>query len=64
MLREEHRFRVFKNQLLRRIVGPKVDEVIECWKKVHNEELHNVYLSPNIIKMIKSWKMKLAGHVA
>jgi hypothetical protein len=63
-VREEHRLRVFEKQLLRIIFEPKVEEIIECWRKLHSEELHNVYLSPNIIEMIKSWKMKLAGHVA
>jgi hypothetical protein len=48
--REEHRLRVFENRVLRRIFGPKRDE---GWRKLHNEELHNVYSSPNIIIMIK-----------
>jgi hypothetical protein len=50
--------------VLRRIFGPKRNEVIGGWRKLHNEELHNLYSSPSIIKMIKSKKMKLAGHVA
>jgi hypothetical protein len=53
ILREEHRVRVFQNRALRRIFGPKRDEVTGSWKKkLHNEELHNLYSSPNIIRMI------------
>jgi hypothetical protein len=50
--------------VLRRIFGPRRDEVTEDWRKLHNEELHNLYSSPNIIRMIKSWKIRWAGHVA
>jgi hypothetical protein len=53
-LREEHRLRVFDNRVLRRIFGPKRDEVTGEWRKLHNEELHNLYLSPDIIRQIKS----------
>jgi hypothetical protein len=63
-LREEHRLRVFENRVLRRIFGPKRDEVTLGWKKLQNEELHNLYSSPSIIRMIKSRKMRWAGHVA
>jgi hypothetical protein len=56
--------RVFANRVLRRILGPKRDEVIGGWRKLHNEELHNLYCSPGIIRMLKSRKMILAGHVA
>jgi hypothetical protein len=63
-LREEHRLRVFKNRVSRRIFGPKRDEVPEGWRKLHNEELHNLYSSPSIIRMIKSRRMRWAGHVA
>jgi hypothetical protein len=63
-LREEHRLRVFENSVLRRIFGPKRDEVTGGWIKLHNEELHNLYLSPSIIRMIKSRRMRCAGHVA
>jgi hypothetical protein len=63
-LREEHRLRVFENRELRRIFGPKRDEVTGNWRKLHNEELHNLYCSPNIIRMIKSRRMRWAGNVA
>jgi hypothetical protein len=55
---------VFENRVLRRIFGPKKDEVIGGWRKLHNEELHNLYCSPNIIRIIKPRKMSWAGHVA
>jgi hypothetical protein len=55
---------VFENRVLRRIFGPKRNEVTEEWSKLHNEELHNLYSSPNIIRMIKSRKIRWAGHVA
>jgi hypothetical protein len=64
ILREEHRLRVFENRVLRRIFGPKRDEVTGGWRKLHNEELHNLYSSPNIIIMIKSRRMRWAGRVA
>jgi hypothetical protein len=63
-LREEHRLRVFDNKVLRRIFGPKRGEMTGDWRKLHNEELHNLYSSPNIIKMINSRRMRWAGHVA
>jgi hypothetical protein len=63
-LKEEHRLRVFENRVLRRIFGPKRDDVTRDWRKLHNEELHNLYSSPNIIRMIKSRKIRWAGHVA
>jgi hypothetical protein len=63
-LREEHRLRVFENGVLRRIFGPKRDEVMGDWKKLHNEELHNLFSLPRIIRMIKSIRMTWAGHVA
>jgi hypothetical protein len=62
--REKHRLRVFENRVLRRIFGPKRDEVWGGWRKLHNEELHNLYSFPSIIRMIKSRKMRWAGHVA
>jgi hypothetical protein len=55
---------VFENSVLRRIFGPKRDELIGGWRKLHNEELHNLYSSPNIIRMIKSRRMRFTGHVA
>jgi hypothetical protein len=55
---------VFENRVLRRISGPKRDEVTGEWRKLHNEELHNVYSSPDIISQIKSRRMRWAGHVA
>jgi hypothetical protein len=63
-LREEHRLRVFENRVLRRIFGPKRDEVTGEWRKLHNEELHNLYSSSDIIRHTKSIRMRLAGHVA
>jgi hypothetical protein len=55
---------MFENRVLRRIFGPKREEVTGVWRKLHNEELHNLYYSPNIIRKIKSSMMKWAGHVA
>jgi hypothetical protein len=63
-LREEHRLRVFENRVLRRIFGTKGDEVTGGWRKLHNEELHNLYSSPSIIRMIKSRRMRWAWHVS
>jgi hypothetical protein len=63
-LREEHRLRVFENKVLRRIFGPKRDELTGGWRKLHNEELQNLYSSPNIVRMIKSRRIRWAGHVA
>jgi hypothetical protein len=63
-LREGHRLNVFENRVLRRIFGQKRDEVTGGWRKLHNEELHNLYSSPSIIRMIKSRRMRWAGNVA
>jgi hypothetical protein len=63
-LREEHRLRVFKNKVLRRIFGPGRDEVTGEWRRLHNKELHALYSSPNIIWVIKSRRMGWSGHVA
>jgi hypothetical protein len=63
-VREEHKLRVFEIRVLRRISGPKRDGVTEGWRKLHNEELHNLYSSPSIISIIKSRRMRWAGHVA
>jgi hypothetical protein len=60
-VREENRLRVFENMVLRRIFGPKRDELMGDWRKLHNKELHNFYSSPNIIRMIKSRRMRRAG---
>jgi hypothetical protein len=55
---------VFENRVLRRIFGPKRDEVTAGWRKLHNEELHCLYTSPSIIRVIKARRMRWAGHVA
>jgi hypothetical protein len=55
---------VFENRVLRRVFGPERDEVTGEWRKLHNEELRDLYCSPSIIRIIKSWRMRLAGHVA
>jgi hypothetical protein len=55
---------VFENRVLRRIFGPKRDGVTGGWRKLHNEELHNLYPSPSIIIIIKSRRMRWGGHVA
>jgi hypothetical protein len=62
-IREEHRLRVFENMVLRRIFGPKRDEVTGEWRKLHDEELHNLYSSPDIIRQVKSKRMRWTGHV-
>jgi hypothetical protein len=64
ILREEHRLRVFENRVLRRIFGPKMEEVKREWRKLHNGEVHNLYSSPGIVRQIKSRRMRWAGHVA
>jgi hypothetical protein len=65
MLREEHRLRMFENRVLRRIFGPtRRDEVTGEWRKLHSEELHNLFSSPDVIRQIKSRRMRWAGHVA
>jgi hypothetical protein len=63
-VREEHKLRVFENRMLRRIFRPKRDKVTKGWKKLHDEELHNFYSSPNIIRMIKSTRMRWEGRAA
>jgi hypothetical protein len=63
-LREEHRLRVFENRVLRRIFGPKRDVVTGEWRKLHNEERRDLYFSLSIIRIIKSRRMRWAGHVA
>jgi hypothetical protein len=61
-LREEHRLRVFENRMLRRIFGSKREED-RSWRKFHNE-LHSLYSSPNVVRVIKSRRMRWTGHVA
>jgi hypothetical protein len=63
-LREECRLRVLENKVLRRIFGPKRDEVTGEWRRLHNKELYALYSSPNIIRVIKSRTLRWAGHVA
>jgi hypothetical protein len=63
-VREEHGQRVFENRVLRRIFGVKRDEVVGEWRKLHNGELQNLYSAPDIIREIKSGRMRWAGHVA
>jgi hypothetical protein len=63
-LSEEHRLRVLENRVLRRIFGPKRNKVTGEWRKQHNEVLNDLYSSPSIVWVIKSRRMRLAGHVA
>ena len=62
-LREDHRLRVFENRVLRRISGAKRNGVTGEWRKFHNEELNDLYCSPNIVRVIKSRRLRWAGHV-
>jgi hypothetical protein len=62
-LREKHRLRIFENRVLRRIFGPKREED-GSWRKLHNDELHCLYSSPNIVRLIKSRRMRWEGHMA
>jgi len=63
-LREERRLRVFESRLLRIVLGPKRDEVTVEWRKLHNEALRNLYSLPSIVRVVKSRRMRWAGHVA
>jgi hypothetical protein len=64
LLREEHRLRVSENRVLRGIFGPKREKVAGGWRRMHYEELHNLYALPNTIRVMKSTRMKWVGHVA
>ena len=63
-LREERKLRVFENRVLRRIFGPRRDEVTGEWWRLHNEGLNDLYSSPNIVRLVKSRRMRWVGHVA
>jgi len=63
-LREERKLRVFENMVLKRIFGPRRDEVTREWRRLHNEELNDLYSSPNIVRVIKSRRIRWTGHVA
>jgi len=63
-LREERKLRVFENMVLKRIFGPRRDEVTGEWRRLHKEGLNDLYSSPNIVRVIKSRRMRWAGHVA
>jgi len=62
-LRKERRLRVFENGVLRGIFGPKRDEVTREWRKLHNEELYDLYYTPNMVRVIKSGRIRWVGHV-
>jgi len=64
ILREERRLRVFENRVLRRVFGPKRDEVTGEWRILHNEELSDLHSLPNIVRVVKSRRMRWAGHAA
>jgi len=63
-LQEERKLRVFESRVLRRIFGPRKDEVTGEWRRLHNEQLNDLYCSPNIVRVIKSRRMRWAGYVA
>ena len=64
LMKTDLKLRVFENMVLRRIFGPRRDEVTGEWRRLHNEELNDLYSSPNILRVIKSRRMGWAGHVA
>jgi len=64
ILREERKLRMFENMVMRRIFGPTRDEVMGEWRRLHDEKLNDFYSSPNIVRVIKSRRMRWAGHVA
>ena len=64
ILQEERKLRVFESRVLRRIFGPRKDEVTGEWRRLHNEQLNDLYCSPNIVRVIKSRRMRWAGYVA
>ena len=63
-LADEHKLHVFENKVLRKIYGPKRDEMTGEWRRLHNEELHGLYDSPDVVKIMKSRRLRWAGHVA
>ena len=63
-LREERRLKVFENRVLRKVFGPKRAEVTGEWRRLHNEELNDLYSLPNIVRVVKSRRIRWAGHVA
>ena len=63
-LREDRRLRLFENRVLRRVFGPKRDNVTGEWRKLHNEELNYLYSLPNIVRVVKSRRMRWVGHAA
>jgi len=63
-LREERKLKVFENRVLRRVFGPKRDEVTGEWRKLHNEDFKDLYFLPNIVRVVKTRRMRWAGHVA
>jgi hypothetical protein len=63
-LREERRLRVFENRVLKRVFGPKTDKVTGEWRKLHKEDLSDLYSLPNIVRAVKSKRMRWVGHLA